>query len=981
MVEEIVYTSAEKGLKQGSRGFCTVVSTAGMSLALAERLESMSGYRHAFPLHDPQASMNPVCFSHVTTRLAGKSLHVISRVADAGQDYTGRSNKLAHHLVIDNVAGMPAGPARLMAEPGVIVEQWDGNVRNVPPRELRCAPLPSSIPLVAWQSLTGDEGWAGSVAEQLLQNPAPVSIIFKPGTDTLTLVREVLDLIPAPQRWNVTFSTYFTRLLAGAECQLRFVLNDTPEATSLRNDARARVIDLTSSLPAATGGTLVAMARKGQLTPQEPAPPQATTAVRARTAVEISTKDTGAEISIPKLKPGLNPLETPDKPQPTRDIPPPMRTHSRMGVWVGLTVALILLVATGTLIFMRSGNKIDPFADLVSQTVPQDRLSTEAENEATRAREKERRDLEERERQAKLAAEKAAEDNANDQRMAADKLAAESAAKQQAELVEQEAIAKREKDARDAALKKEGPFAFIKGNPRFEDKGGQWLFNLPRPGERHDDLWPQLRTNGEPISLSLCEAARPLFSGSSYQLSLKQHETQLNEWTVEATQAGTVEQIARYTIAELTRDPAMIEEPDRELHFEWLRSASREIIASEQLRWWPIEIQIGSRKAVLLQRQAEIPESLDGRPTWKSLVNSERIPIMNSNAIKAIEFDKAANTKFAIEIAQAGLPVQKLEVSILSEATGPESERQQEIPNTERGEHADTLKQQGIVTKYFHVTPPLELMENIPEITETLLGFGKLELSVSQAPRTGLTINPKIKLLLRLPNIDLLDTLPDISTNAGLKAMIKVPSKFGTWDPILAEGAIVNLQNTRSELRNEPDKWYTQKMKPIPTRQSFVSDTFSNLSRQAIEAIRGVIPALTRDVGVAQAAVNRLNAKVLKEVGDEEKLNNAKQQLTQAERQLQAAKKYEPLIQTFTAAMGKMSREMKETNSLLLRDYDTIAVQVNSCVEAVEQVHVRCTLLGEVLTEGCANGPKVFVHFLETTSPNWPADTTQQGVK
>ncbi|MFN8709125.1 MAG: hypothetical protein ACK50J_20770, partial [Planctomyces sp.] len=45
MVEEIIYTSSEKGLKQGSRGFCTVVSTSGMGLNLAERLESMSGYR------------------------------------------------------------------------------------------------------------------------------------------------------------------------------------------------------------------------------------------------------------------------------------------------------------------------------------------------------------------------------------------------------------------------------------------------------------------------------------------------------------------------------------------------------------------------------------------------------------------------------------------------------------------------------------------------------------------------------------------------------------------------------------------------------------------------------------------------------------------------------------------------------------------------------------------------------------------------
>ena len=89
MIQEIIYTSAEKGLKQGSRGFCTVVSTSGMAANMAERLESMSGYRHAFGLNDPNVALNPVNYAHVTTRLAGQTLRVISRVADAGQDYSG----------------------------------------------------------------------------------------------------------------------------------------------------------------------------------------------------------------------------------------------------------------------------------------------------------------------------------------------------------------------------------------------------------------------------------------------------------------------------------------------------------------------------------------------------------------------------------------------------------------------------------------------------------------------------------------------------------------------------------------------------------------------------------------------------------------------------------------------------------------------------------------------------------------------------
>ncbi|MCA9020016.1 MAG: hypothetical protein KDA74_07745, partial [Planctomycetaceae bacterium] len=60
MTQEIIYTSAPEGLKPGSHGFCTVVSTSGMARNLAMKLESMSAYRHAFPPHTTAARFNPV---------------------------------------------------------------------------------------------------------------------------------------------------------------------------------------------------------------------------------------------------------------------------------------------------------------------------------------------------------------------------------------------------------------------------------------------------------------------------------------------------------------------------------------------------------------------------------------------------------------------------------------------------------------------------------------------------------------------------------------------------------------------------------------------------------------------------------------------------------------------------------------------------------------------------------------------------------
>src|SRR5690242_6792687 len=101
MSQKLHYTSAPRGLKPGSRGFCTVASTANMSGPLAERLESLSGYRPIYPADHPAVALNPVVFSHLSIPLAGKVYSVVSRVGFAGLDYTERTNKYAHHVVLD----------------------------------------------------------------------------------------------------------------------------------------------------------------------------------------------------------------------------------------------------------------------------------------------------------------------------------------------------------------------------------------------------------------------------------------------------------------------------------------------------------------------------------------------------------------------------------------------------------------------------------------------------------------------------------------------------------------------------------------------------------------------------------------------------------------------------------------------------------------------------------------------------------------
>ncbi len=325
MSHEILYTSAPQGLKPGSRGFCTVVRSEGISNNLAEHLESFSGYRHAFMAHDASRGQNPVNYAHFHTTLGGRRYHVLSRIADAGLDYTQRTNKLAHHVALEpsEVAAAPGGPAWTMASEGFFVGRWDGQLRTTaggrrPPGTDR----PAAI-CQRWEQLTGDAGWGGVLAESGWRKGSPMSVIFPVGTPTLELVIESLSLLPSGKRWEVTFSTYFIKAPAGVDCQWRFLLDGTPEAAALRRDVRAAIIDLTKPLGRASGAGLVDAARTGVVAAR-PAPRVAaavTRPERPRTAGGMAAPR-GNEPDEPAFRPPApRPLDRGVGPPPAWNVP------------------------------------------------------------------------------------------------------------------------------------------------------------------------------------------------------------------------------------------------------------------------------------------------------------------------------------------------------------------------------------------------------------------------------------------------------------------------------------------------------------------------------------------------------------------------------------------------------------------------------------------------------------------------------------
>jgi hypothetical protein len=274
MSQELHYTSVPRGLKPGSRGFCTVSQTPHMPVALADRLEALSGYQPVFPPHDPSAPLNPIAFSHLRLTIAGKGVSVLSRIGPAGLDYTGRPNKHAHHVVLEGSERPEGGPAWLLSQPGFMQSAWEGEPREIPAG--RVPPHGDHQPGAAraWQTLTGDGGWAGVLAESFLADPRRTAfLVFRPGMDVLSLFVEALALLPAARRWDVDFSTYFTPLPQGVNCAWRAVLEGSAEAKNARRLPNALVLDLCRDLGRADSSVLAHLARTGEPIVQHAAPP------------------------------------------------------------------------------------------------------------------------------------------------------------------------------------------------------------------------------------------------------------------------------------------------------------------------------------------------------------------------------------------------------------------------------------------------------------------------------------------------------------------------------------------------------------------------------------------------------------------------------------------------------------------------------------------------------------------------------------
>ena len=365
---ELIYTSAPRGLNSTVSGFCAVAATGGMSRQVQATLEGLSGYQFHFNLSDPSADRNPVNFAHTRVRIGGEMRSVLSRIAFAGADYSGRTNKIAHHVLLERGEQLPGGPAWMMMAmaSGVFVAGWEAEPKHLDKRSMASIlsnePRPPE-PATTWEAVTGDTGWGGALAQAFRTNPkVPAYVVFEPGQELLPLFEESLALLPPEERWQVAFATYYTTLPAGCHYHWRGVVAGSRAAQEVRRFPNATVIDLTSALGPAADSPFTEAARTGQvLPPREAARPQPKVRIRDRrrtpTREEVAA-GIGAEATPPIAEDvpsdAMLPDFVPGSPPPRRPVGRRSRTVAALITTIAILGAALAASLIGNILLSRA---------------------------------------------------------------------------------------------------------------------------------------------------------------------------------------------------------------------------------------------------------------------------------------------------------------------------------------------------------------------------------------------------------------------------------------------------------------------------------------------------------------------------------------------------------------------------------------------------------------------------------------------------
>jgi hypothetical protein len=205
-----------------------------MREALMLQLEKLSYYQH-LSLSGGQERQIYCCR---VVDIRGSRFHVLSRIQDAGLDFTNRTNFLAHHLVFtpEEIRQFPSPP--------VILCNWSGwvNIWTQEPQMLENEDWSSlanisgvvSVPATTWQQMTGNAVNGYGLLE--MRPGIAFRVDNLSGEQVLTLFAESLEMLELrdPRRdfrvtaWQYTFTTSLQEQDNPADFRWRCLHSDNP---------------------------------------------------------------------------------------------------------------------------------------------------------------------------------------------------------------------------------------------------------------------------------------------------------------------------------------------------------------------------------------------------------------------------------------------------------------------------------------------------------------------------------------------------------------------------------------------------------------------------------------------------------------------------------------------------------------------------------------------------------------------------------
>jgi hypothetical protein len=367
MAFQMVYTSVRSGLVAGRSGFCTAARHREIKESLVARLEDFSAQ---YDRGIAAGGTLPVVYQHRIVTIRDQRHHVLMRLGDAGNDYTGRTNHIAHCLVVEpsEIAGLSISPAEailVLSQRGFWRNQYDEPAQFFGAGDLidlGTFPRIASLPAARWRERTG----SSANAAQLFDSGGPADAgIALAGTGEaeaagiLALFAESLLLVdPGRSSGTALWSVPFTTVLQSSAERSQFrwcgiVADSGPAAQEGR--AGRRILTLGSSLnPPSSAFADIAEGRAPRLEPAAAVVAMGTAPAGATDPREPALGSNPSAGAVPERLGYAVPLSLEDPRRAERSAK--SRKNPARTVLICAAAVVLLLAAAGMFMFWH-GNK------------------------------------------------------------------------------------------------------------------------------------------------------------------------------------------------------------------------------------------------------------------------------------------------------------------------------------------------------------------------------------------------------------------------------------------------------------------------------------------------------------------------------------------------------------------------------------------------------------------------------------------------